>query len=169
MAKSSVERMREYRERMKAKERETRLEPIPAPAYVQTPFNAFMEGRHVDFEENLDAYGIHISGTDLGEEIQKFETEAPWEHTFTSIERARGMMSVMLDAAKEIAALINEYKLQEIDVAIDAAHEVSASLPRGDVDALKKSFAEIERLKAIRSELRKPTRHTLLSVDAKGE
>lgn len=169
MAKSSAERTREYRDRMKAKQREAQREPIPAPAYVQTPFHAFMEGRHLELEESLDAYGIHISGTNLGQEVQEFETEAPWEHTFTSLERARAMMGVMLDAAKELAALINEYKLQEIEAAIDAAHEVSADLPRGDVDALKKSFAEIERLKAIRSELRKPTRHTLLSVDAKGE
>ncbi|MBP2446391.1 hypothetical protein [Rhizobium leguminosarum] len=169
MAKTPAERTREHRERLIAKEREKLLQPIPAPAYVQTPFHAFMEGRHVDFEENLDAYGVQISGTDLGEEVQKFETEAPWDRSFTSLERARGMMGVFLDAAKELAALINEYKLQEIEAAIDAAHEVSADLPRGDVEALKKSFAEIERLKAIRSELRKPMRHTLLSVDAKGE
>ncbi len=169
MAKTPAERTREHRERMKAKHRANLLQPVPIPAYVQTPFHAFMEGRKLDLEENLDAYGIHISGTDLAEEFQKFETEASWDKPFASLERARGMMGVMLDAAKELAALINEYKLQEIEVAIDAAHEISASLPRGDVEALKKSFAEIERLKAIRFVLRKPTRHVLLSVDAKGE
>ena len=169
MAKTSAERTREYRDRIKRQQRESALQPIPAPAYVQTPFHAFMDGRHLELDENLDAYGIHISGSDLSEEVQTFETEAPWERPFTSLERARGMMGVMLDGAKELAALINEYKLQEIEAAIDAAHEISADLPRGDVEALKKSFAEIERLKAIKSELRKPTRHTLLSVDAKGE
>jgi hypothetical protein len=169
MAKTPAERTREHRERQKANERESLLRPVATPDYVQTPFHVFMEGRHVEFEENLDAYGIQISGTDLGEEVQTFETEAPWEKPFTSLERARGMMGVMLDGAKELAALINEYKLQEIEHAIDAALKVSADLPRGDVEALKKSFAEIERLKAIRSELRKPTRHTLLSVGAKGE
>ncbi|KEQ08054.1 hypothetical protein [Pseudorhizobium pelagicum] len=169
MAKTSAERVKEYRERQRQAARKALLEPVPEPGYVVTPFYAFMDGRHVDFEENLDAYGVHISGTDLGEAVQKFDTEAPWEKSFTSLERARGMMGVFLDAAKELAALINEYKLQEVGAAIDAAHEVSASLPRGDVEALKKSFAEIERLRAIQSELRKPTRHTLLSVDATGE
>lgn len=128
-----------------------------------------MDGRHLDLEENLDAYGVHISGTDLGEEVQAFDTEMRWEKQFTSLERARGMMGVFLDAAKELAALINQYKLQEVEAAINAACEVSANLPRGDVEALKKSFAEIERLKGIRTELRRPTRHMLLAVDATGE
>ncbi|TCM57820.1 hypothetical protein C8J36_102623 [Rhizobium sp. PP-F2F-G48] len=167
MAMTSAEKVRAYRERQKAKSEDA--ERDAAPTTYLRPFHAFMEGRHVDFEENLDAYGIHISGTDLSKEMQTFETEAPWEKPFSALERAHGMMGVMLDGAKELAALINEYKLHEIEHAINAAHEASASLPRGDVEALKKSFAEIERLKAIRSKLRKPTRHTLLSVGAKGE
>nr|WP_298096402.1 hypothetical protein [uncultured Shinella sp.] len=169
MAKTSAERVKEFRDRQKKAARKALLEPVPTPKYVVTPFHAYMDGRHLDLEENLDAYGVHISGTDLGEEVQKFDTEAPWEKQFSSLERARGMMGVFLDAAKELAALINQYKLQEVEAAIDAACEVSANLPRGDVEALKKSFAEIERLKGIRTELRKPTRHTLLAVDATGE
>ncbi len=169
MAKTSAERVRDYRNRQKEAAREALLQRVPSPEYVNTPFHVFMDGRHLDLEENLDAYGIQISGTDLGEEMQKFTTEAPWEKQFTALERAMGMRGVFLDAAKELSALINEYKLQEIEAAIDAACKLSADLPRGDVEALKKSFAEIERLKGIQSELRKPTRHTLLAVDAKGE
>lgn len=169
MVKSPAERVREFRQRQKDAARSALLSPAPSSAYLKTPFSEFVGGRHFEFDENLDAYGVRLMGTSLDEEVQDFPSEFEREGKITALERARGLMGVFLDAAKELAETINAYKLAEIERAIDAAIEASANLPRGDVERLKESFDEIERLKAIRSELRRPTRHTLLGVDAKGE
>lgn len=169
MALTPAERTRAFRERQKAAQQAALKTPTKAAAYVQGKFSEFIGNRTLEFDENLDAYGIRIMGTGLDEELQQFETEHQHEAPLTSLERSMALVGVFIDAAKELSELVNAFKLQEIERAIEHAIKLSADLPRGDVDALKASFAEIERLKAIRSDLRKPTRHTVASIRAQGE
>lgn len=168
MAKTPAERTREFRERQRAAERAARLTPPSGANYSKRSFAEFLGDRPLLLDENLDAFGVQIFGS-LGDEVQVFPSEYIREEPLTSLERAIGLVGVFLDAAKELAHLINVYKLEEVENAINAAVERSANLPRGDVEALKASFAEIDRLKAIRTELRKPTRHTVLGTAANAE
>ncbi|WP_127595993.1 hypothetical protein [Nitratireductor alexandrii] len=169
MAKSATERSREFRKRQKDAERKALTNPATPASYVKTPFSAFIADRWPDFDENLDAFGVQITGSPLSEELQSFPTQYDREEPLTSLQRAMGLVDVFIDAAQELAHLINVYKLQEIERAIEDAMQESADLPKGDVEALKVSFAEIYRLKAIRSELRRPSRHIVLGTRAEEE
>lgn len=169
MAKSAAERTREHRQRQKQKMREGMLEPSRMPDYAVNRFEQFVGNRLLEFYENLDAFGVDILGTELNEAKQEFRTEFERDEPLTALQRAKGMADVFIDAATELAALINAYKLEEIETAIKDAEIRSANLPRGDVEALKASFANIERLKAIQAQLQRPTRHTLASYRAKDE
>lgn len=168
MAKTAAERTREFRERQKAAAHAALLESRKPEPYLRRSFAEFLAHQSLMLDENLDAFGIRFDG-DLATDVQKFHSEYERDEPLTSLQRATGLVDVFIDAAQELACLINQYKLAEIETAIDAALEASSNLPRGDVEALKASFEEIDRLKAIRSDLRKPTRHTFLSVRASGE
>ena len=168
MAKSAAERTREFRERKKAAAHAALLESQKPESYLRRPFSEFAAKQSLMLDENLDAFGIRFDG-DLANEVQDFHSEYHRDEPLTSLQRAIGLVDVFVDAAQELASVINQYKLAEIETAIEAALEVSSNLPRGDVEALKSSFEEIDRLKGIRSDLRKPTRHSFLSVRASGE
>jgi hypothetical protein len=169
MAKSAAQRTREHRQRQKEKMREGLLEATKLPEYANTSFEEFVGNRSLEFYENLDAFGVQVFGSELNEEQQDFQTEFERDHPLTALQRAEGLADVFIDAATELAALINTYKLEEIETAISDAEVRSANLPRGDVQALKSSFAKIERLKAIQAQLQRPTRHTMASYRAKDQ
>lgn len=149
--------------------REGLLDASKLPNYTITPFEEFVGNRSLEFYENLDAFGVEIMGSELNEATQEFRSEFQRDEPLTALQRAEGLADVFIDAATELAALINAYKLEEVATAISNAEVRSANLPRGDVEALKASFAEIERLKAIQSQLRRPTRHTMATFRAKQE
>lgn len=169
MVKSPAERSREFRERQRAKAREHMTTVAAPPAYLRRSFADFLGASSLMLDENLDAFGVHIDGTGLDEDVQRFASQYEHEEPLNSLQRATALVGVFIDAAAELATLINRYKLEEIERAIDAAVEASANLPRGDVEALKASFAEIDKLKAIRTDLRTPKRFTFPAVTAKGE
>lgn len=169
MVKSPAERSREFRERQKARAREQVTAVSETPTYLRRSFADFIAGKSPLLDENLDAFGVHIAGTGFDQEVQEFESQHVRDEPLNSLQRATALVSVFIEAAGELATLINQYKLDEIERAIDDAVEASANLPRGDVDALKASFVEIDRLKAIRTELRTPKRFTFPAVTAKGE
>lgn len=169
MAKSAAERTREYRQRQKEKMREGMLEASKLPDYAKSSFEEFLGKRILELDENLDALGVQVLGSSLNEKKQEFPSEYKRDEPLTALQRAEGLADVFIDAANELAALINAYKLEEVEKAINDAEVESANLPRGDVEALKASFANIERLKRIQSQLQRPTRHTLASYRAKDE
>lgn len=167
--KSSTERSRETRERQKARARAA-ITAVAAPgSYIKGSFGEFVGDKHLDLYENLDAFGVFVAGSALDENVQEFETQLARDEPLTPLQRAEGIVDAFIDGARELSELINEFKLQEIERAIDAAIEASANLARGDVAAVKAAFAEIERLKAIRSDLQKSTRHVMPTIRARGE
>lgn len=169
MALTNAEKVRAYRERKKARARRQVTTVSETPTYLRRPFSEFIAGKSLLLDENLDAFGVQIAGTGFDEEAQEFETQHVRDEPLNSLQRATALVSVFIEAAGELATLINQYKLDEIERAIDDAVEASANLPRGDVDALKASFVEIDRLKAIRTELRTPKRFTFPAITVKGE
>lgn len=169
MAMSSAEKMRALRTRRKAEREDARRRPPKSATYIKGKFSEFVGNRTLDLHENLDAFGAFIAGSGLDEEHQTFASQVGREAPLTSLERAHGLQGAFLDAAKEIAELINAFKLAEIEQAIEGALEHREALPKGDVVALKAALAEIERLMSIRSELRRPTRHSMASVAARAE
>jgi hypothetical protein len=173
VALSPADKQRRYRERQRVlaeqRAREALIGFAERPSYVEGSFGEYLAGKHLELEENLDALGIVIDGTSLDEEPQRFRSQVVREEPIDALQRASGLVDVFIDAAKELADKINAFKLQEIERAIEDAIADSAALPRGDVEALKTSFAEIERLKAIRTALRKPTRLTIAAIRADDE
>lgn len=175
MAMTPAEKQRRYRERLarKAKtEAKMKLtlrlanEPV---TYLGQPFSSFVGDRHFELFENLDAFGIRVVGNFLDEEIQRFDSQKQWEPPLSALQRAEGLVDVFIDAAREIAQLVNAFKLEELKNAIGEAIDRSANLPRGDVKALRQAIDEIDRLKGIQAQLEKPTRHTILATRADGE
>ncbi|MBB6413688.1 hypothetical protein [Mesorhizobium sangaii] len=170
MVLTPAEKQKRYRERQKAAELEAAKAAPVTTDYLKRPFSEFVGDRDFAFDASLDAYGVHISGPDLlRTEIQKFKSEYDRDEPVTALERAIGILGACLDAADELSVLINQYKLAEIGRAIDDALEASANLPRGDVEALKGSLAEIDRLKLIQTQLRAPARYVFPSTQVKAE
>lgn len=160
MAKSPTDRSREFRERRKAQARAALTKaPVP-PNYLRRSFAKFVGDRHLDLYENLDAFGVFVDGSQLDEEVQQFRSQYRREKPLDALQRATALVDVFIEAAGELAVLINQHKVAELERAIEAAVEASANLPRGDVAAVKASLAEIDRLKAIRKELSSPRRYT---------
>lgn len=169
MAKSSAERVRAYRERKRAEVEASRGKFFAPPSYLKRSFSKWLGDQTFVSDEALDSLGVSIEGTWLNSEIQTFPSQFERDEPITALQRAVALAEVFADAAAELSAFVNAYKLEEIERAINEAVVASANLPRGDVDALKSSFAEIERLKEIRSNLRKPSRLTLPAIRAEGE
>jgi hypothetical protein len=166
---SDAERKRASRARQKAAQRAGLKTPPANPTYVAGSFAAFMKDRDLALHENLDAFGACLTGSGLDQDRQAFPSQVTRDAPLTSLERAIGLVDVLIDAARELADEVNAYKLAEIDARIIEAVENSANLPRGDVAALKAALARIEALKMIRADLTKPTRHLVAAIRAKGE
>ncbi|RWN25278.1 hypothetical protein [Mesorhizobium sp.] len=170
MVLTPAEKQKRYRERQKAAELAAAKATPTKPGYLRRSFSEFVGDRDFSFDASFDAYGVHISGPNfLRTEIQTFKSEYDSDEPVTALERAMGIFGACLDAADELSVLINQYKLAEVGRAIEEALETSANLPRGDVEALKASFAEINRLKAIQTQLRAPTRFVFPSIQVKAE
>lgn len=166
MRKSWAEYKREWRKEQKRKAAGV---GDPTDAIANLPFDRYFRDA-ANWEiacESLDCVGIEPPTFDADSDDQWSEE---WNIPYRgSIGRAERMVGAFLDAATELAQVINVYKLEQVETAINAAVARSANLPRGDVEALKASFAEIDRLKTIRTKLRKPTRHTLPGITANSE
>ncbi|MGV8832750.1 MAG: hypothetical protein ACOH2N_12310 [Devosia sp.] len=172
MALTPAEKQKAYRKRQKDARKKA---PDQSTAFIKLPFHEYVARHGLGMEENLDAAGIHISGS-LEDAVQVFETEADWDSfdtpgidIKTSLGRATIMVGSLLDAATELAGVINDFKLAEVDTAIENAFTASAGLRRDDVEGLKASYAEIDRLKAIQTQLRKQVRRMIPATQVKGE
>jgi hypothetical protein len=172
MALAPGEKQKRYRERQRAITEQRAREalkraPVRSP-YVHGSFAEFISGKSLLLHENLDAVGVIVDG-DLDTDQQAFASQYFRDEPIDALQRATGLVGVFIDAATELSELINAFKLQEIERAIDNAIQASATLPQGDVQLMKQAFAEVERLKAIRTALRKPTRISLPTIYADGE
>lgn len=155
--RTTQEHKREKARLRKRKERErTRLgrrgRPILADAVydlVRGEFSVYLQA-HFDStaEEGLHAGGIIFEG-DLRNEIHSgvYPEHELWEEDFgvplNSLNRTVVMIEGMLDAARELARLVNEFKMREVDRSIAEAESGSAN------------STEIERLYRFKARLRR--------------
>ncbi|MCR5857965.1 hypothetical protein [Mesorhizobium sp. J428] len=160
---------RRYRERLAERAKREKLKASPAASLISGSFSEFMGYRTFELDQNLDAFGIKIVGNFLDEEVQRFDGQKEWDPPLTALQRAEALVDVFIDAARDLAQVVNAFKLEEISAAIGKAIDRNANLPRSDVDALKQAIDEIDRLKLIKAQLEKPTRHTVLAIRADGE
>jgi len=164
MAKSPAEIQKAYRERQKALKQTSRPLPKPKPkptpdaatSSPSRPFSAFLKERESNlmFPESLHWVGVELEA-DLMSDRPKIEMAPAWEEIgrdLNSLTLASSMVEIFIDAAKELAGLINEYKFEEIDRQIAGASPIKA--------------AELEQLK---KRLSKRTSHFFPVFDAKGD
>ncbi|NSZ06503.1 hypothetical protein G6M14_09040 [Agrobacterium tumefaciens] len=146
MAKTPAEYQRAYRERKKAQEKAERpvLRPMldPLQSAPTRSFADFYRERQstILFPESLEWVGVETTG-DLANEPPKLEKADLWKEQgieVNSLAVAAARMEVFIDAAKELAELINAYKLEEIDRQMQNASPVK----KGQLEALKKRLAK---------------------------
>lgn len=156
MAKTQAEIQRAYRERKKAQAKAERTKPAPVldplMANPTRSFAAFLKDREANFmlPENLHWVGVEIE-TDLTSEQPRLERASDWQDMgleVNSLTIATGMVGVFIDAAKELAELINAYKLEEIGSQAATASPV-----------------KLEQLEALRKRLAKKTSHFLPVIE----
>lgn len=154
MAKSSTERSREHR----ARKREAKKTPLPAidelAPYLQSSFGDFLKD-HADqtlFYETLHWCGVRVD-VNLESDQPKLGTAENWRAVGiepNSLNIATTLVDAFIEAAKELSVLINEYKLQEIDRAMETA-----------------SPADQVRLEYMRKPLTKRTSHFFPVIEVK--
>lgn len=157
MSLSNAEKQRRYRERQRQKREAEKLRPseddlIP---FLGSSFAKYLSehSSNTMFYENLHWVGVEILG-DLEKDHPEFEMAAEWPEWAgvdpNSLNVASAMVGMFVDAAKELATLINGYKLQEIDRAMANA-----------------SPADKVRLGYLRKQLSKRTSHFFPVIEAK--
>jgi hypothetical protein len=183
MALTNAEKVKRYRDRQKAK-KELQLKraehAIPLRKDRRAFFEAFQEeaGSFSDFHLCFDTAGLPVPQISddsdpkslTGEVEQIFidsgnQHESPYANGGGSLARAEIMVGCLIDAAGELARIINGYKRDEIDARIAEIEQSDLS----DADTKKKAFADMARLKKMRDQLDKQVRWTFPQWKVTGE
>lgn len=164
MALTPAEKQKRYRERLKEKAANA---PEATARYLKQPFFEFLagDGNWNEVLTYLEWAGINPDA------VPTFETDDDPEHDAEhdgpyrgSIGRAERLIGAFLDAATELAGIVNRYKCEQIDRAI-------GELERSDLaDASKRKQAldQIVRLTKMREHLDKQVRRSLPQWEVKG-
>lgn len=154
MAMTAAERKRQERAR-KRQAGDSALEATRP--YCQTPFFEFF-GDHPDalnFDMALDTAGIEPPALDddRGPASRTGQIEAGSPDAYSgfegSIGRAEVIIGALLDAADELAAIVNAYKRQEIDRAVAELEESTIS----DVEQRRRVVSELIVLRGLQRAL----------------
>lgn len=158
MAKSATERSRELRARRKAADK---VAPDLSHHFLNTPFFRALkdDGNWSSVELCFDMMGFDppVFDDDSGPrsrsgiveddgEVMGFD---PHMGARDSLGRAENMVHLLLDAATELAGIINRHKLNEIEARIAEITQADLSAPAAKVQALE----DIVTLKAIKARL----------------
>jgi hypothetical protein len=167
MARSNTERARIFRER---KREATKASPDLTHPFLKTPFFEYLaeDGNWSSVEMNFDLMGLRAPSFDddsgpksAGGEVEQY---SPYEGSVGSIGRAEVMVGQLLDAAMELASIVNRYKLEEIDARIAEIEGADLSDPAVRMQAL----ADIVQLNKIRVKLDKEFRRSFREINVKG-
>lgn len=158
MAKTATERSRELRARRKEAEK---VAPDLSHDFIKTPFFEALErdGNWMNVLLSFDLMGMEWPSFDDDSgpksrygmveddgEAMGFDAHAGARN---SLGRAENMVSLLLDAATELAAIINRHKLEEIDARIAEIEVADLS----ETAAKAKALEDIVTLKAIKARL----------------
>lgn len=173
MIKSSAERGREFRARRKAA---LNVVPDQSAPFLKRTFAQFLEQQGEDRGEgpHRDQIDAELMGVDMqlpdftGEdEIDPISGEGfrgPNGST-GSIAKAEVMAHAFRVSAQQLAALINRYKMEEIDARL-------AEIERADLtdpEAKRQALADVARLTLLRQRLDREVRHSFREIAVKGE
>ncbi|OOY31264.1 hypothetical protein [Thioclava sp. F36-6] len=170
MALTNAEKVRLHRERQKARKQEDLKKPSSQSDLFQKPFYEFFpvdEQVGSSFAQSLELCGISppLIEDDSGPEAVTLDTlESPSEEgghsnpfrssKGTSLGRAEVTVGCLIEAARDLAIQIRDYKKSEIEARIG---EIEAS-DLSDPDARKRAFEEAARLRKLLDEFDKQLR-----------
>ncbi|MHA6644682.1 hypothetical protein [Mesorhizobium sp. A623] len=165
MAMTPLERKRLSLTRKAEREK---LAGDPTDAVATIKFYEFVDG-NPNWEEvrtNLEWGGVKPDGLPVfvsdDDPDHDPDTDGPYRG---SIGRAERMVGAYLDAATELAGIINRYKREEIDQSIAKLEQSDLS----DPTAKKKALAESARLHKLRAQLDRQVRRALPQWEVKGD
>ncbi|MDI4663673.1 hypothetical protein K9U40_04910 [Xanthobacter autotrophicus] len=165
MARTRAEIQKAYRARLR---KEAKTAPDQATSYKPGAFSTFYDEQPLAGEtsfitETLDSVGINMPDLSRDEDP---EWREDWGTEYRgSLGRAERMVDALIDSAKALAGLINQFKLQEIAKEIARLEEADLSDPQ----AKKQALRDIVRLRGIEARLSKETRHAFAPTTVKGE
>jgi len=158
MAKSAAERKRISRAKAK---REGIISAKPDNDTFRTPFFEFFNQRTEGFSDwamYFDMAGLEApeieDDSDPKSLLGNLEQYDPYRGYNRSIGRAEIMLAALLDAAGELARIINDYKRKEV---ADRMREIEES-NLSDADTRKKAFSEMMRFQKMLDQLDKQVR-----------
>lgn len=173
MALTPAEKQRAYRERQK---KEQWFNEDGTYGYLKTPFFKQLErsGNWSSVTLAFEMLGIEPPefeddrGPDAFAFDHCFRTDEDKREAFAShprsIGRADAMVGILMDAAFELAHIIQQYKLAELDARLE---ELSA-LDLSDPETKKRVLRETVRIEKMKDALRKTARRTMPQWEAKG-
>lgn len=146
-ARTSAERKRELARDRKRRQRQRQREenkrrPLlldVAHPHIRGSFAEFLGDRSLMLFETLDWAGIKIVGDPATEDhADIYPDREGWEELFevplNSLNRTTVMIGALLDAARELADLVNEFKLAELDHRV--AEATARSATEREIEAL---------------------------------
>ncbi|WIJ24221.1 hypothetical protein [Devosia sp. RR2S18] len=163
MALSPAEKQRRYRERQAQAKKTERLTAGDSTAdFLRTPFFEYLsqDGNWMNVEMNFDIMGLEAPSfeDDSGPKSTTGEIEeTTYEGHAGSIGRAEIMVGQLLDAATELAGIINRYKRLEIAQRIAELQAADLSDPQRK----KQALADVVRLNSLLSRLERQVRWPL--------
>jgi len=162
MAKTNAERLREFKARKKEQEK---VASVTLHGVFEAPFfeyfgdNPFVS----EFQMSLDIAGIPMPEFEDDRGPRPFaldgvlDVDAPeYSDEVRSLGRAEVMLGAMIDAARCLADMLNDYKRQEIKARLAEIEASDLSKPEAKKAALK----EAARLNKMLDQLDKQVRHT---------
>lgn len=154
MTRKSAERVRRMRER-----RKELLKTLPdqTQEYAQHGFAAFIGEDSLIFEEPLDRLGVRIEGLH-DEEFTYHSDSAQGTVSMPALNRATALVGVLIDAATELASLVNAFKLKELDRKIEEIRVSDMSDPEQRQALLDEMVRLAELRKKLDGEFRRPFR-----------
>jgi hypothetical protein len=169
MAMSSTERQRRRRARLKEAQK---LAPDMAEEFVRHSFADFLKGDREAQGNALPLICETLGSVGLDHVDWEKDEDPEWRqyqwHGTTDrmlLGKAERMVGAFVDVARELARLINRFKLQEVDRALAEIERADLSDP-----AIKKQvLAEVVRLNDLKRALQKEVRYSLPAIAVKGE
>jgi len=168
MALTNAEKVRAYRERKKAQREAELRKPADEMGIMRTPFFEFyQQGITGDFE-----IPVYLAGA----EPPSFRDDGPAVFSSmldglevpkapNSLARAEIAVGCLIDAAAELARIVNDYKQSEIKARIAEIEQADLS----DPTAKKQALADIVRLQKMLDQLSKQVRWTFPQWKVTGE
>lgn len=181
MALSNAERQRLHYQRQKDKKKGGLKQPdgVDLPTRTEDPFYEWFQGQaggFSDFSKCFDIAGMEAPDIDDDSDPKSFTGEiehsfkdtperSPYAHGGGSLARGEIMVGCLIDAASELARIINEYKRKQIDARLKEIENADLS----DPSVKKNALAEVVRLQKMNEHLDKQVRWSFAQWKLAGE